>query len=526
MNNILFGDCRETLKSLESGSIQTCVTSPPYFGLRSYLPAGHADKHMEIGAEKTPDEFIASLVEVFREVRRVLADDGTCWLNCGDSYSSGVANMPDLVQRELEKGIFFYGSADPRGCAAESINVLIYDKSSPDFIFEPFLAAKRVSVKQGNNDFCEVGRPFDTPVLNWITSSIKFAVPQDPSDGVMNITKNFGIIIATGDLYSDSALRNRITALVFDSVPVKNRKTPFSIKVSTEPITKSIPSGVKIFDTFTINTLSESLPDINSINKAVPLLNRTKFTPGHCGDFFVREAGSEKLILTLKSGTDLCFLSVGHLFSFIVGLCPYSNILDKAKRLWNTQRAKQELGVPEMLKRALMEDGWICRQTIIWSKPNPMPESVTDRCTKSHEQIFLLSKSQRYYFDNEAIKEDAIKGAAGSFFNSGKTAGHQKGSSNKERLEDARRNKRSVWEVATQPYSGAHLATFPAALIEPCILAGSRPGDIVLDPFFGSGTTGMVAESLGRKWIGCELNKEYEELQNVRTAQIGMELFA
>jgi site-specific DNA-methyltransferase (cytosine-N4-specific) len=154
-----------------------------------------------------------------------------------------------------------------------------------------------------------------------------------------------------------------------------------------------------------------------------------------------------------------------------------------------------------------------------------MPESVTDRCTKSHEYIFLLSKSERYYFDHEAIKETSA-GPGKPCGKKNDASRNDAGSTGTVRGDGETRNKRSVWEVATQPYSGAHFATFPPALIEPCILAGSRPGDIVLDPFFGSGTTGQVSQSLGRQWIGCELNPEYLNLQAHRTAQAGLLLEA
>ena len=211
-------------------------------------------------------------------------------------------------------------------------------------------------------------------------------------------------------------------------------------------------------------------------------------------------------------------------------------------------KPKDLIGIPWRVAFALQEAGWYLRQDVIWHKPNPMPESVTDRCTKAHEYLFLLSKSERYFFDSEAIKEQAVKGAANSNFHTGKTAEHQLGrASTKPRKsnstndsavpgatehsglhregterEPENRNRRSVWTVPTQPYSGAHFATFPPALIEPCILAGSRPGDLVLDPFMGSGTTAQVAQALGRQWIGCELNEEYAPLQQARTAQAAL----
>jgi DNA modification methylase len=192
-------------------------------------------------------------------------------------------------------------------------------------------------------------------------------------------------------------------------------------------------------------------------------------------------------------------------------------------------KPKDLIGIPWMLAFALRADGWYLRQDIIWHKPNPMPESVTDRCTKSHEYVFLLSKSERYFYDHEAIKEPVAEASiarlaqpnlanqAGSARVPGKTNGNMKAVGT---AED--RNKRSVWTVPTKPYSGAHFATYPPELIEPCVLAGSRVGDIVLDPFFGSGTTGEVALRLGRQYIGCELNPEYEPLQRERTRQPGL----
>jgi len=306
MNIIEFGDCRETMRRWAACGVkaQTCVTSPPYFGLRDY---GHPD---QLGLEQTPEQYIAAMVEVFRCVRDVLADDGTLWVNIGDSYAGGGG------------GNYSKGTRNNSG---------------------------------------------------------------------QNITN------------------------------VRNRQ----------------------------DWLSET------------------------------------------------------------GLKP-----------------KDLIGIPWMLAFALRADGWYLRQDIIWNKPNPMPESVRDRCTKAHEYIFLMSKSERYFFDSEAMREDSVKGAAGSSFNTGKTAAHQLGrSSDAERRDDGKRNRRSVWSVATVPYKGAHFATFPPALIEPCILAGSRPGDVVLDPFMGSGTTAAVALRHGRRYVGCELNPEYLPLQQSRMEEMAMPLF-
>jgi DNA modification methylase len=217
----------------------------------------------------------------------------------------------------------------------------------------------------------------------------------------------------------------------------------------------------------------------------------------------------------------------------------------KQKHLTKTGlKPKDLIGIPWRVAFALQEAGWYLRQDVIWHKPNPMPESVTDRCTKAHEYLFLLTKSERYYFDADAIKEDAVGqnlhdltgpgyAAPGQAPNTGNRkelrtdieSRHRsqiKGGQSLQAEPDGRRNRRSVWTVPTRPYTGAHFAVFPAALIEPCILAGSRPGDLVLDPFMGSGTTAQVAQALGRQWIGCELNTEYAPLQQARTVQAAL----
>ena len=182
-------------------------------------------------------------------------------------------------------------------------------------------------------------------------------------------------------------------------------------------------------------------------------------------------------------------------------------------------KPKDLIGIPWMLAFALREAGWYLRQDIIWHKPNPMPESVTDRCTKSHEYIFLLSKSDKYYFDHVAIKEQGVtpagtKGAKGSVERQGQFGVNARPPEYK--IYDGMRNKRDVWSVNVRPYKGVHFATYPTALIEPCVLAGSRKNDIVFDPFMGSGTTAQVALQHGRQYLGCELNKEYEKLQQER----------
>lgn len=293
---ILVGDCRARLRQMEAGSVQTCVTSPPYFGLRDY---GHAG---QIGIEPTPDDFVAAMVEVFREVRRVLRDDGTVWLNLGDSYAGGGGHSPNAPSSATSKS-------------------------------------------------------------------------------------------------------------------------------------------------------------------------------GKYGD-------------ALKEG----------------GIKPVAGI-----------KQKDLCGIPWMVAFALRADGWYLRQDIIWAKPNPMPESVTDRCTKAHEYIFLLSKGPRYFFDAKAIAEKSSGVSGGGF--SQKYAENQPahGAMTLARPEDTGfRNKRSVWTVASQPFPDAHFATYPPDLIEPCILAGCPVGGTVLDPFGGAGTTGLVADRLGRNAVLCELNPAYAAMAEKR----------
>jgi DNA modification methylase len=321
---ILVGDCIESMRGLPDQSVQTCVTSPPYFGLRDY---GHDG---QIGLEPTPAEYVAKLVEVFREVRRVLRDDGTLWLNLGDSYASS-------------------GRTDR--------------KESPG-----------VGAKQ-------------------------------------------------------------------------EMKAP--------------------------------------------------------GRKLIWEAGG------------------GHNFSWFI---PDGN--------GGKIKPKDLIGIPWRVAFALQADGWYLRQDIIWHKPNPMPESVTDRCTKAHEYIFLLSKSERYYFDSVAIAEpsayfgkDPRSGKGNIRYEGKRTEGDAAANGQQSFVTvNETRNKRSVWTVTTKPFKGAHFATFPPDLIEPCIKAGCPEGGTVLDPFGGSGTTGLVAQTWGRKFILCELNPEYAQMARDRIAA-GQDLF-
>ena len=310
MNKVYFGDCRDSMRQMAKDGIkvQTCITSPPYYGLRDYGVDG------QIGNEQTPKEFIDNLVEVFACVWEILENDGTLWVNLGDSYYN---YRPGKGQRVVA-------------------NSIASQKASE---FEH-------SAKRGNK-------------------------------------------------------------------------------------------------------------------------------------------------------------------------------LDGYKE-------KDLMGMPWRLAFALQDFGWYLRQDIIWHKPNPMPESVKDRCTKSHEYIFLLTKNPQYYFDSESIKEESVTsweiGQQTRLQRKNATGGAISGGIGEKISTGETRNKRDVWSVSVKPYSGAHFAVYPEELIEPCVMAGSKVGDIVLDPFFGSGTTGAVAQKLGRQYIGCELNQGYEQLQKDRLQQTAMEL--
>ena len=314
---------------------------------------------------------------------------------------------------------------------------------------------------------------------------------------------------------------------------------------------------------------------------------RDALNPSICkhSDFRVSKSSNEHISFLLENGIDIRFFSVTHLFSCNIGVIPYSEIWSKANKYFNYYQPKQEIGIPFMVRKALMEDGWICRQTIIWHKPNPMPESVTDRCTKSHEYIFLLSKSAKYYFDLEAIQEEATgyDGRKDTFFK-GSTKylngfapegtseqtlakkGHERWKKRGHKEKDGEtglsehhrndiftkrkndgtnhggngtgfqdhsgysnlenpyiRNKRSVWTVNTKPYADAHFATFPEDLIMDCIKAGCPKRGLVLDPFMGAGTTALVSRKLGRNYVGIELNEKYIKIANDRLyKELGM----
>jgi DNA modification methylase len=465
MNEILFGDCREIMRRwAEQGvKVQMCVTSPPYFGLRDYGVDG------QLGLEQTPDEYVQNMVEVFRAVRDVLADDGTLWLNLGDSYA---ANRSYQVTPTKHKSLDF----------GRSNATKVPDGLKPkDLIGIPWAVATAL------RDPYYTGRIKNERDRAWIAAMI---------DGE-------GTICGFHHVREDGSPRTGVHITITNSSTLlldeAHRIWPTSRSehqragaghLGTRTTWRWIVHGAENKMLF----LREVYPYLVAKKRQamvaynlllmVPDAKRVGHSPG-------RDAAREKRAFLVQMLSDL--------------------------------NQGRPVDLPSWLVEppSLFEPGYYLRQDIIWHKPNPMPESVTDRCTKAHEFIFLLSKSPKYYFDAEAIKEPSVTNDPRRPYTSAgakQLDGRAEWKSGQRRDGDdfTKRNRRSVWTVATRPYKGAHFATFPPALIEPCILAGSRPGDIVLDPFMGSGTTAEVAILHGRQYLGCELNEEYRGLQDAR----------
>jgi len=450
LNRCHFGDCLSVLRDMPDGLVQTCVTSPPYFGLRDY---GHAG---QIGLEPTPDEFIAKLVTVFREVRRVLRDDGTLWLNLGSSYASGDKTPNQSLLRQRVPSCGKRGTA-PQGSQGA-------DRACLDSCDEPQGATHchhESSARTGQSS----------------RQAAQQIEPTTQGSEHSGFDQSSRLTFQTGDHQSTTGATSQN---VQDALLLSDE----ALVCQQEPRT--------------------SLRDAQE-----------------CADKSACTCGTSRMLQPLAvhtKGKESFFSACRRSDCNGIGMCGYcfSSLTTASLNI----KQKDELNIPHLVAMALQADGWILRQTICWSKPNPMPESVRDRCTKAHEYVFLLSKSERYFFDSEAMKEPASqpRGEAkktgqhkSEVFGHSGTLGSNQGAGT--------RNRRSVWTVSTKPYKGAHFATFPTELIEPCILAGAPAGGIVLDPFFGSGTTGQVAQALGRQFIGIELNDAYKPLQDERLRQ-------
>ncbi len=542
MVKLLIGDCRDLLKTLPSGSVHCCVTSPPYFGLRDYGVVG------QIGLEQTPDEYVAEMVAVFREVRRVLRDDGTLWLNLGDSYSKESATTGGYSDKSTLGG---FSGEHTKGRAmnrAESRRKIVTGLKPKDLIGIPW------SVATALRDPYYTGRITRERDRAWIAAMI---------DGEGSIC-GFHHIRA-----DDGSPRAGVHVTITNSnIPIldeAHRIWPTSRSEHQRAGAGHL--GKRTTYRWIVHGAENK---IQFLREVYPYLIAKK-----------RQAVVAYNLLLLMPDAK----KVGH-------SAARDASREQRKFLTDLLSALNQGGavdIPSWLVEppTMFEPGWYLRQDIIWHKPNPMPEGVRDRCTKSHEYIFLLSKSQRYYYDADAIKEKSTTEPHAPRNIKLDDSRNDAGSMQKVWGQDGNRNKRSVWTVNTRPYKGAHFATFPPDLIAPCILAGcpqqccaacgaphkrltSRGVDVkhvapseidrfgtgqagvhrkvgqayqnwlnenpirtvgwqpscdcdagavggtVLDPFGGSGTTGAVASANGRSAILIELNSKYTELVNDR----------
>lgn len=464
---------------------QMCVTSPPYFGLRDYNVDG------QIGLEQTPDAYIAAMVEVFRCVRDVLADDGTLWLNIGDSYAAqrGGTHQPAETLAGGKGGKMADGSIVNRDRHAgynPTRNAAAIGLKHKDLIGIPWLLARALR------------DPYYTGPVKDVCDQVWLAAMLDAE----------GSICGTEYQTGDRIKTNIYISITNTSVPVIekcDRLFPQDIKPIYEKVNGN--SARKCFR-WDVERMDQKALFLRTVYPHL-VAKRKQAIIGYT--FIEMQRG----LVSKKKG----YLAEQH---------EQRSWLMQALSLLNSG---QDVDIPDWCIEppSLFEPGYYLRQDIIWHKPNPMPESVRDRCTKAHEYVFLLSKAGRYYFDSAAMKETATHAGkrvslGEKSFSKGqaKGAGIQASGNGLADFYDVppTRNRRSVWTVATRPYKGAHFATFPPALIEPCILAGSRPGDVVLDPFMGSGTTAAVALQHGRQYLGCELNPDYEPLQQQRISQV------
>jgi DNA modification methylase len=586
LNRFEIGDCREVLRQMiaEGVKVQMCVTSPPYWGLRDYgtgtwqggdgsecehkresqSPKPHVTKYgtignantnwdhrneagyrhtcakcgarrvdKQIGLEETAEKHVEELVKVFRLVRQVLSDDGTLWLNYGDAMSIG-SSITHELERLIEGSsvLIWYPASIRMTCHCVHISGQNYGPPQGELV--PLFGIQRITVKQWDDDLGQV-----LHLLNAVGDA-----RICPCVGLVTVDgSNLEIIADHGnDIHivitdRNSNLHTELSiSRVMSTRPGEQNNASLSVKEASEPISEGIRYVEPVRDSINLNALCESAPKVDAVDESVALPERVDLDTGCLRDFQVAKAGAQQLRLAFKGGRQLSFSAIGHLsFLYNDRIVRYQTLYQDAIGNANEKAAKQELGVPFLVRRALMRDGWICRQTIIWAKPNPMPESVTDRCTKSHEYLFLLSKSPRYFFDSDAVREKTgnemsyeeyeARTAPGATWKSGgvtRYAGahkHDGGQSH-----PSGRNKRSVWFISSEAFSEAHFATFPRKLVEPCILAGSRPGDTVLDPFGGSGTVAQCAQQLGRQWLGIDLNPTYTPMQQRRTAQTALAL--
>mgnify|MGYP001598348517 CR=1 FL=1 len=463
------------------------------WGLRDYgNPA-------QIGLERTPEEYVASLVAVFREVWRVLKDDGTLWLNLGDSYAgsgrgrnppeskwSGFMGnaerersaMPHLQSKQIEAGAIGRNwVAPPPGLKCK------------DLVGIPWMVAKALQA------------PYYTGQIKDERDRIWLAAMLD-AEGCMFIHKR-----KAGQHNGQGYFRQNDSY----SPGVEIANTSLAV---VERIMALVGKG----------SICTQGPDETS-GRRKQTIYRWNLRTNECRDF-VRE-----LYPHLIAKQQQARILIGCLSSGERADAAHAALM----ALHRTGLSDVDFAAPE----SMFQPGYYLRSDIVWSKSNPMPESVRDRPTKSHEYIFLLSKAERYYFDADAVRESYARPyedgpGFGGFANRANTKARQLSDAMPElnrtgygpnaKVGDGR-NIRSVWNIATQPYSGAHFATFPEDIPKRCILAGSKPGDVILDPFYGSGTTLKVATDLGREAVGLDISRDYHRLAKKRTiTTIGLAL--
>jgi DNA modification methylase len=449
------GDCREVLASLPADSVDCVVTSPPYWGLRDYGNDG------QLGLERTPEEYVANMVAMFREVRRVLKPSGTCWLNLGSSYyGGGRGGGGSYASERAGWDARPYGSdGKPRSGYRDG------GSSSSDLC-----------------DGCRAsaGEPPRTTRNGSQPAHGSVSYADDPSQAH---TESPGPSPDSSDSAPPSPTER------------SGRAMP-GLSLDEGPADELPPAS------------QESMPPQSS--------QPPRAECSHCDN-----CGACLSVLRSSSrDARECVRKT------------WPNVTRFSHKL----KPKDDVMMPHRVAMALQEDGWFVRSEIVWGKPNPMPESVTDRPTKSHEMVFLLTKSARYYFDADAVRETATWGewnSSKSFSPNGQrakmavgTAGGEQWNGTGTHADENKlgRNIRSVWNIATRPYPGAHFAVFPPELPERCIKAGSPSGGVVLDPFGGSGTVGMVANRLSRRAILIDLNPEYLKQQMRRNSQVPLGL--
>jgi len=466
-NVILVGDVLTKLKELPDESIDCVVTSPPYWGLRDYGCEG------QIGLEKTPEEYVAKMVAVFREVKRVLKKEGTLWLNLGDSYASQGKEGGDIDKdsgMDIERG-------------------------------------------RGRLNRHQVIKPKDLVGIPW---RVAFALQQPYYTGKIKDEKDriwlAAMIEAEGCIFIHK--RKAGTPNYSTYTRQDGTTTEYDRKNDT------FGAGLEVANTSeAIIKRCQAIAGIGSICSQTPEQNDSR----------------KQTIYRWNVRSNECRWILHEIYPYLIAKmqqarlaisCPSSGEnAEKAHEsiinLHNGQQPTIDFDAPS----SLYEQGYFLRQDIIWAKKNCMPESVTDRCTKAHEYVFLLAKSQHYFFDNEAIKEPAIhnedtRAGYGRLHYSGKREGKSgTGQENFVQIVD-NRNRRSVWTITTKPFREAHFATFPEDLVEPMIKAGCPVGGVVLDCFIGSGTTAVVAKRLGRNYIGIELNPKYARMAEVSLASM------